>query len=198
LNPTKAARQAMKQKQSKLPSFPVSVTTLPSSGFNLDLEAAPDERMAIAEDSGVLSVESLHADLVFRRWRRDGVAVTGSLRAGITQACVVTLDPLQASIEAVIDRTFLPEGSNLTKPRLNNEGEMILDPDGRDEPDVFAGDRIDAWEIVLEQFNLEIDPFPRTPGLDPAVLGDEEDAGDAGHNSPFSGLKDMIKAKNTD
>ena len=184
----------MKTSQPKLPRFDVSVNTLPSSGFKITLKANPDELLAIAEDSQLLSVEKFHADLVFRRWRRDGITVTGSLRASITQACVVTLDPLETRIEAEIERTFLPEGSGLTKPRLNNEGEMIVDLDGGDEPDVFEGDTIDAWSIVLEQFNLEIDLFPRSPGLEETVASPNQEEENDLH-SPFSGLKDMMKAK---
>lgn len=184
----------MKTSQPKLPRFDVSVTTLPSSGFKVALEATPSELLAIAADSQLLSVEKFHTDLVFRRWRRDGVTVTGSLRASITQACVVTLDPLETSIEAEIERTFLPEGSGLTKPRLNNEGEIIVDFDGGDEPELFEGDTIDAWSIVLEQFNLEIDLFPRSPGLEETIAGPGQEE-EKGLHSPFSGLKDLMKAK---
>jgi uncharacterized metal-binding protein YceD (DUF177 family) len=188
----------MKPAQQGLPSFRVSVATLPTSGFKVPLSATEGECVAIAADADVLSVERLHADLVFRRWRREGVSVAGTLRAAITQSCVVTLEPLATEISAEIDRTFLPDGSPLTRPRLNSEGEMILDPDGRDGPDIFTGDTIDAWEIVLEQLYLAIDPFPRTPGLEAVEIYDGRKEADEERHNPFSGLKDLLKAKKPD
>ncbi len=43
-------------------------------------------------------------------------------------------------------------------------GELDLDPDADDPPDVLEGDKIDLGAYVVEDLSLAIDPFPRKPG----------------------------------
>ena len=96
----------------------VSVGVLPAKGLRLKLEPDEAERLWISEEAGILSIKQLNADLLFRHWRRDGVSVAGSVRATITQQCGVTLEPVEEIVSEEIDRTFLPEGSKLAKPRF--------------------------------------------------------------------------------
>ncbi len=65
---------------------------------------------------------------------KDGVKVFGELRGRVTQACVVTLEPVESEIFEEIDQIFVPEGSALARMPANDEGEMIVDPDGPDLP----------------------------------------------------------------
>ncbi len=78
----------------QIPSFEVNVTTLPGSGYHVTLRPGDKERAAIAEAAGITALPMLEADLVLKRWRRDGVEVTGELRARAEQPCVVTLEPV--------------------------------------------------------------------------------------------------------
>jgi uncharacterized metal-binding protein YceD (DUF177 family) len=172
--------------------WPVKVNVLPSSGFDLAIKASPEECKLLAEKADIEAVREFSAELVFRRWRRQGVMVRGEISAEIIQACSVTLDPLDVSIHGEVDRLFLPEGSRLLKPSFNDEGEMLIDAEGPDLPEPFNGETIDAWPILVEQLILEIDPFLRKPEAELPELAEEADE-DEEDSNPFSQLKQMFK-----
>lgn len=171
---------------------PVNVDVLPSSGLKIEFSPDEEQKKAITSITGIVSLDQLEAELVFRRWRKKGVSVKGRLHAKITQECVITLEPVHSEITEKIDRIFLPEGSSLLKPELNREGEMILDPEDDDIPDAFGGNTLYAWEIILEQLQLAIDPFPRLEGAELDTFADHEEKGNhEPAKSPFAVLKGL-------
>lgn len=178
--------------------YPVSVVTLPGRGFRIVLEPDEAERAELARLAGIVSVNRFRAELLFKRWHKNGVAVTGEVQAQITQECAVTLEPLTNTVQEAVERWFVPDGSKLTRPQLNEEGEWVLDPDGPDIPDPFTGDTLDAWEIVLEHFLLGIDPFARKEGAELSLAPTGQDAAEEegdGRQTPFAGLKDLLKGR---
>ena len=91
--------------------------------------------------------------------------MTGRVRASLVQDCVVTLDPVRSEVDEEISALFLPEGSRLATPRQSPEGEILLDAEGEDGPELFSGDTIDVGQLAEEFFALGIDPYPRKPGI---------------------------------
>lgn len=152
------------KKTKQVPSFPIQVNVLPSRGLPISIDADEQERAWLAREAGAESVKRFRAELTASRWQRDGVRLAGTLRAALTQSCIVTLEPVESRIEELIDRTFVPPTSKLAKPRLNSDGEWLLDAEGADPPDVLESDTLDIWEILLEQFLLSVEPFPRAAG----------------------------------
>jgi uncharacterized metal-binding protein YceD (DUF177 family) len=179
------------------PSLEVNVKVLPSSGYPVTLRPDGAVRQALAGEIGVAAVHLLECDLVFKRWRRDGVELSGAMRARIEQPCVVTLEPVMQQIAENIRMTFIAHKSALSVPAGRSDREMILDPEGDDPPDEFSGDTIDVWPVVAEMLMLAIDPFPRAPG---AVFHssetDEQNAGEAEKPSPFAALSALKKPEN--
>lgn len=169
-------------------SRPVTVSTLPTSGFSLTIDAAETERAALAHAHDLSSVDSFLAALEFKRWRKDGVRIRGSIRARIVQECIVTLEPVVSELDIPVDAVFLPEGSRLVRP-LDEDGALIVDPDGPDIPETFEGGAIDAGQVAEEFFELAIDPYPRAPDamLDDSAASDEQDDSENGDN-PFARL----------
>ncbi|MBD0416575.1 YceD family protein [Oryzicola mucosus] len=156
----------MNQDETQSPiSFPVNVARLPHKGMPVVIDANEKQRAALAGLHELLSVESLHADVHVTSWKRNGVRVSGFVRARITQACIVTLDPIEARIDEPVESVFLPEDSKLGRQGFNEGGEILLDADGPDSPEVFSGDVIDVGALVEEFFGLAIDPYPRKPGI---------------------------------
>ena len=184
----------MKNDETQSLSCLINITVLPAKGRRVKLEPDKRERKRLADEASVLSVEWFVAELVFKRWQVNVVSITGTVRANLTQECVVTLEPLQTTVHEEVDRTFVPEGSKLLRPKLNNEGELIVDYDGRDEPEPFVGENLDAWEIAIEHFLIGIDPYPRKPGAEFTPLI-ESDGSDSLKESPFAALKGLIKPK---
>lgn len=170
-------------------SYPVKVGHIAANPVEVHLEADEEERKGLAALWDVLSVESLRADLQIARWKRDGIRIKGKVQARIVQACVVTLDPVEAEIDETVEQIFVPEGSKLARQPANDIGEMILDPDGPDLPGVFVGDTIDAGEVVAEAVALAIDPYPRKSGVEFETHIEDTEESDK-KPSPFAALKD--------
>ena len=116
----------------------------------------------------------------------------GEVRAKLIQPCAITFDPLDAEILEQIDALYVPEGSKLAQPKLDGEGEIIVDPDGPDLPETFLGDMLDLAEIWLEFFALGLDPFAHKPG---AALPESASTADdpSQDTSPFAALAALKK-----
>ena len=169
----------------------VSVARLPQNGMPLTLKADEKELRALAKAHDLVSVQSFAAELLVRKWRKDGVKITGRVTADITQTCIITLEPLASRIDGEVDALFVPEGSKLARPLLTTDGEIVIDFDGDDLPETFSGDTIDAGAVAEEFFGLAIDPYPRAPGA--ALEEASNEAGEAQKPSPFASLVKLRK-----
>lgn len=152
------------------------------------VKLAPDamERAALAKRLGLPSLPSLTADLVVKAWL-DGVEVSGCFKAVVEQVCGVTLDPFEQAVEGDIELHAVPAGSpHAVTPE---GGELALDPDGPDAPDILEGDAIDMAAVVTEHLALELNPFPRKPGATFDYQAPE------GETSPFAALKALKNPK---
>ena len=169
-------------------SRPISASTLPTAGFAVRIDANDEERAALADEHGLASVESFVAEFELKRWRKDGVRIRGTVSANIVQECVVTLQPVVTDLEIPVDAVFVPEGSPLKRP-LDEDGAMIVDPEGPDIPETFERGMLDAGAVAEEFFELAIDPYPRAPGAElgeAAADGDTED--EEATDNPFARL----------
>lgn len=130
----------------------------------LRLEPDVETRAAIAKRLGLKGLPALTADLAVRPWL-DGAEITGRLRATVEQVCSVTVEPFEQDLQGDIDLRVVPAGSE-NAPADEASGEVDLDLDAPDPPDVLEGEEIDLAEYVVEHLALEIDPFPRKPGAE--------------------------------
>ncbi|EKF42818.1 hypothetical protein NA8A_09129 [Nitratireductor indicus C115] len=170
-------------------SFKVNVLRLPRKGMPVEIEADEAQRQALAEQHGLLSVESFRAELTVRPWKADGIRVLGHVSARITQECVVTLEPLSAKVEEEISATLVPEGSRLARNDIEG-GEFVLDAEGADMPEPFVGDTVDLGALAEEFFELGIDPYPRKPGTALAASSPPDEGEE--HAGPLSeGLRKL-------
>jgi len=146
-----------------------------------DLEADEATRGRIAKALGLDALHSLSAALKVSAWL-DGAQVDGHWRAQVRQTCGVTLEPFDTDLEGDVHLRALPEGSAALGGADEAGGELDLDPDGEDPPDVLSDDKIDLGAYVVEDLSLAIDPFPRKPGV--AFEAPEQ----KGEPSPFAVL----------
>lgn len=152
------------------------------------LKLAPDEaeRAAIAKRLGLRSLPALTADVTVKPWL-DGVELSGRFQAVVEQVCGVSLDPFEQPLDGDIDVRAVPAGS--PHAASADGGELELDPDAPDPPDVLETDAIDVAGYVVEHLALEIDPFPRKPGVTFDYQPPEEET------SPFAALKKLQEPK---
>jgi uncharacterized metal-binding protein YceD (DUF177 family) len=146
------------------------------------LEAGPEERAAIAKTLGLEGLNALKARLTLTPWM-DGVELTGRFDAVVEQICAVSLDPFEQALSGQIEVRAVPRGS----PNAPEEtgGEVDIDLETPDPPDVLEGETNDVAAYVVEHLALEIDPFARKPGVE------FEYAPSAEEESPFAVLKKL-------
>ncbi|MEM1376231.1 MAG: DUF177 domain-containing protein [Pseudomonadota bacterium] len=141
----------------------INVSTLPSKGRTVFVE--PDDRALtlLAEEMDVLSVTTLRADVRVSRWQRDGVRLTGPILAKVTQACVVTLEPVEEDVQAEVDAIFVPDDSKLARRKDQGaSNDLLIDPEGDDAPEMFTPPELDVGAVVHEFLALALDPYPRS------------------------------------
>lgn len=140
-------------------SRPVRVADL-RGARTLEITAKEGERAALARRFGLLAVERLTASLRVAHDADGLVRVQGSLEAEVRQACVVTLEPVVNRISATVERLY-GDSARICVPE-----DELVPFDGEDPPDPVVDGAIDLGEAVAEQLGLEIDPFPRAPGVE--------------------------------
>lgn len=140
----------------------VTASKIGEAGLAQTIEAKPAELEKIARYLDLLAVQSLTAEIALTHWRGKGVRMTGLLKADVTQACVVTLDPVAAHVEAGFERRFLPEDKLVREQAEVHE--IFVDPEGED-PAEPLGREIDLGEILVEELSLNLDPYPRKEGV---------------------------------
>lgn len=164
----------------------VNVRRVARKGMHVRYDADDEVCAAIAQEYGLLQVKKFHAQSHVVPWKRDGVKLTSSIEAEVVQPCAVTGEPIDQRVEEDFELIYVPEGSKFSKPRVDSDGELILDPTGEDPPEQFSGDSVDLALSWLEHFALGINPFARIEGaeFDPKGLHDQRD-------SPFSVLEKL-------
>jgi uncharacterized metal-binding protein YceD (DUF177 family) len=157
----------------------VSAIDLPSAPVEMSASAA--ERSALAAANDLVSVDGLSATVDVERAPGGAVVVSGHVVADIVQTCVVSLAPVAAHIDEAFSVRYVRGGQGGSP-----EGEIIVDLEAVDPPEMLTGPTIDVGALVEEHFILAIDPYPRAPG---AELPAEVPSGSAGDpSSPFAAL----------
>lgn len=147
-------------------------------GAGVERRIAPDAagRAAIARTLDLADLDAFTADLALKPvdggWRLEG-----RVRAEAVQTCGLTLEPLPVSIDRAFNLKLVEEAE---EPDL--DGEIVVDLEAEDGPDVVEDGRIDLMQYAIEQLALSLDPFPRKAG---AVFVQPEQPPET---SPFSVL----------
>ena len=127
---------------------------------NFDLAPDADEMARISEDLGLLGLRKLRLRGSLTAEGRTDWLLRADLGATVTQACVVTLDPVQTRIDEPVIRRFSPDAA-LETPEPGAEIEMP--EDDTLEP---LGTEIDLWRVMVEALSLALPPYPRSDGAE--------------------------------
>lgn len=153
------------------------------AGLSERRAATAEELVEIARVLDVLACEGVTADYVIRPIGHRRYVLKGEVSGQLTQACVVTLEPVAQRLHAAFDVEFWPAGT------LPVAGEDEVEALSSAEIEPIEHGRIDAGRIVFETLSASLDPYPRKP--DAAFAGETTDSLDAGKESPFAALKKL-------
>lgn len=140
-------------------SRPIVAASIGTDRKLIRIEANATERSALSQRLDLLGIDRLEADLILESRHDGAIRLQGILVADVTQACVVTLEPVKAHIEAPFERIY----SAQEKPD-DGEDEVSVSLEEGEPAEALVDGALDAGEVVAEQLALELDPFPRVPG----------------------------------
>ena len=167
-------------------SHPLRVETITLRPVPVEVVADAAALPAIARHLAVASVEMLKASYSLSR-NGERLKLTGRIDADLRQICVVTLDPFPVRIRSSVELDFQPQAEVDERARPGREDEdeidleILLNED--DPPESIVDGRIDLGAVTLEFLSLELDPYPRKPGVAFADVAPEPEA-----ESPFAAL----------
>ncbi|MBM3570001.1 MAG: DUF177 domain-containing protein [Alphaproteobacteria bacterium] len=149
--------------------------------------ADPAERAALARRFGLVALDRLEAALTLTPGEDGTVTVEGRLEARLSQACVVTLEPVPADIDEPFRLVYAPAA---TPPPAAD-----FAPDDDDPPEAIVDGAIDLGEIVAEQLGLALDPYPRKPGIAFEGYSTGPAADQPGPSGPFAALATLRQTR---
>ena len=177
-------------------SRPIAVSSLPPKGRHFREQASARERDQLSNRLGLIGLKEMGFDVQLTpNARGTAVEAAGQFKAVVTQACSVTLAPLDTTIDVTFQLRFEDIGETDEEPHVD------VDLDTDDPPEPIINGTFDNGESITQLIALEIDPFPRTPGLPfedkaarPHGSGGQDSEADA--KNPFAvleSLKDKLK-----
>lgn len=142
----------------------LALTSVPAEGLDVVVRANEAECAALARLNALPAVLSLEAPLHITRSGREGLKVSGVVRAKVRQTCVVTLEDFDASFEEPISLRFAPPELD-ARPEQGRRGKPLSAADAldmeEDRPDPLIGGQIDLGVLAAEFLTLGLDPHPR-------------------------------------
>jgi uncharacterized metal-binding protein YceD (DUF177 family) len=151
----------------------------------IEIEAHAEERAALAQRFGLLSLENLSAQAKLSPGTQ-GIEAQGTLHARGEQACVVTGDPVPVALDEAFAIRFVAADTpdNVEEIEIAADDWDIVEHDGN---------MIDLGEAVAETLGLALPPYPRGPHAEDrlkaaGVLSEEE----AGPFGVLAALRDKL------
>jgi uncharacterized metal-binding protein YceD (DUF177 family) len=155
-----------------------------------EMEATPEECAALAQRLDLRALSGLKAKLsVLRLSEGELIRIEGDIKAEVVQTCVVSLQDVHAEIRAQFEVFLDEEGKEIEG---DDEG-IALD---KDHPDVMEGGMLDLGELVAQHLSLELDPYPRAPGV--SLAAQMAEAGGEAKNRPFLQVLKGLKKEQKD
>jgi hypothetical protein len=180
-----------RQKPAERPwSVPVPLAEVPDTGRRVELVADAATRAAVAQAAGVPELSRLQATFDLMRQGTEGLHVAGRVSATVGQNCVVTLEPMESTVDEAVDLVFEPPPPEApAKPCAESEGETAKAGKAEEPPEALQNGVVDLGAVATEFLMLGIDPYPRKPG---AVFDAPKPADDPASH-PFAALAALKK-----
>lgn len=157
------------------------LSDLSDAGYATTVIATPSERERLAAWEDIAGVNLFQGEVTLKRRSPTRFIYQAKLTAELTQACVVTLEPVQSRIE----RQFTRELHFAPHKYAQKGGAITLGAAEDDAPEEIESLKFDLAGPLLEELSLAIDPYPRAPGVTFEAPQEQLDASE----NPFAVLK---------
>jgi len=149
-----------------------------------EIVATATEMEVIAGLLDLVRLGGLSLNYRFKHGGGGRLHLTGRLKADLTQTCVVTLDPLDSSIDVPVEIEFWPDGL-LEAPKDVDAPASVI---ALDAPEPIVGGRIDLGRVSYEALATSLDPYPKREGASFDWSQREPGEAQEGKTGPFAGL----------
>lgn len=121
------------------------------------MEAGENELRQLAAYLNVEAVSRFSATFAFEPLAADKFRAKGRFEASLTQASVVTLEPVESRISEKFSVEFWPE-------RLVQEFDAQEASIEEERPEAISDGRLEIGRLLSELLLLSVDPYPRNEG----------------------------------
>jgi uncharacterized metal-binding protein YceD (DUF177 family) len=166
-----------------LGAWTLAVQAIPEAGLETHREASGAELSELARALDIPSCERLAADVSVRAIGGGRFRVEGHVSAALTQRCVVSLDPVPATIEEPFDEEFWPAEAIEPEP-----GEHEHEALAHVEPEPIVDGKLEIGRLVYETVAAALPPYPRSPGVELEWSGQASSGPEPVRTSPFAAL----------
>ncbi len=159
------------------------VTDIPERGLDATRTATAEELIELARELDIPSCGRVRVAYEIKPLGDGHYRFAGTLEAEVTQACVVTLDPVPARLTEKFAIALAPAAELADEEPVLGDREVSSVPDT--EP--IEDGRIEVGTMVFGILSAALPPYPRREGaefdwVDPKIAADPDGA------SPFAAL----------
>jgi uncharacterized metal-binding protein YceD (DUF177 family) len=149
-----------------------------------NIEASVAECAALAKRFDLRTLSGLKGKLSIDRVS-DGnfIKVEGDFEADIVQSCVVSLQNVPSHVKAHFETYFTEDGKE-----FDQDGDFGLEIED-DIHHVMSEGMLDLGELMAQYLSLELDPYPRAPGV--SLAAQMAEVGGGTKNQPFRVLEGL-------
>ena len=148
---------------------------IPEKGLPVHRVATPEEQAVLTAALDILSLDALDVRYRIRAVPGGAFRLDGRFEARVTQACVVSLEPVADRIIGEFDVEFRPEvrpearreqrpGGGDRAASKEGEQDVTVDPFAKVEVEAIENGIIDAGRVVFEEIASLLNPYPRAAG----------------------------------
>ena len=123
------------------------------------IEATEAECEALSKRFDLRELSDFKATINIRRVTGGMVKVDGTVKASVVQACVVSLQKVYSEVDAKFETYFTENPDDL------KDDDELIGEDDEDVSEMISEGIIDMGEVAAQYLSLEIDPYPRAPGV---------------------------------
>ena len=159
--------------------FDINALSSKQPVHEVEIEAKPAERVALAKRFGFPAIESLKASISVALDLNGGlIEVSGTIYVDFEQICIISGDVFAT-------QTSMPFSNDFVRAAAKHK--WAKDDDEPSDFDVLDSDVIDLGEVVAQYFYLSLDPYPKKPGVESGL----EEASDK--ERPFAKILQFMK-----
>jgi len=145
-------------------SLVIALADVGDRARNFRFKPSEEERAAIAARLDLLTLTRFEGEGRVRPWRKAGLVFEGHFIADLTQACVVSLEPVADHLEADFIVHYLPQDMiDEWEKKQAEDGDIIIDSENDEPVDPIVNGMIDVGESAVQQLALSVNPYPRKP-----------------------------------